>query len=53
MDIDDSPRELAKAFCIEHNLNDSKQEKLVKIIQQHLKGALERIVEEEAEEVSG
>ena len=48
--LDDSPRELAKAFWQEHNLSDAKQIKLVKIIQHHLKGVLDKIVEEESEE---
>ena len=46
---DDSPRELAQAFCKEHELNQNKQEKLVKIIKHHLKTALDKI-EEEPEE---
>ncbi|CAI2378801.1 unnamed protein product [Moneuplotes crassus] len=46
---DDSPGELAEAFCREHNLNESKKAKLESIIIQHLNSALDRI-EEEPEE---
>lgn len=46
---DDSPRELAQAFCKEHGLSQNKQEKLVKIIKHHLKTALDKIDEEPEE----
>lgn len=46
---DDSPRELANAFCKEHNLSEGKKEKLIKIIKHHLKSALDKIDEEPEE----
>jgi hypothetical protein len=45
----DTPEELAEAFCQEHNLDQRKKAKLVKIIKKHLESVLEKI-EENSEE---
>ena len=42
----DTPEELAEAFCQEHSLNDEKKKKLVEIIESHLKSMLLKIEEE-------
>ena len=46
----DTPEELAEAFCLEHKLDDEKRIKLVGIIKQHLDSVLDQITEQPFEE---
>lgn len=46
----DTPEELAEAFCLEHKLDDSKKVKLIAIIKKHLENILDKIVEQPYEE---
>lgn len=46
----DTPEELAKAFCKEHGLDENKKTKLIGIIQQHLASVLDKIDEQPSEE---
>ena len=45
----DTPEELAVAFCVEHKLDESKKLKLIEIIENHMKTMLIKI-EEDADE---
>ena len=45
----DTPQELADAFCKEHNLDEQKRDKLIEIIEKHLHNMLHKIVEDSEE----
>jgi len=45
----DTPEELADAFCKEHNLDNNKKQKLIEIIKTHLEQMLDKIVEDSEE----
>ena len=46
----DTPEELAEAFCLEHNLDLTKKSKLIAIIKKHLDSVLTKIDENPNEE---
>ena len=46
----DTPEELAYAFCLEHKLDEEKKKKLIVIIKKHLESVLDRIIENSSEE---
>ena len=46
----DTPEELAEAFCLEHKLDSSKKSKLITIIKKHLDSILDKIEENPYEE---
>lgn len=49
----DSPEELAQAFCEENDLDPTKQQKLVQIIYQQLESVVLEKIEEETEDNLG